>query len=239
MLGVKKIHVTLFGILLYHMALAQKTSFSIAFNSGLFSFHGASAASVSRINFDDPSNRGYTNNPYGTQGGLMYGVSGNIRRIYGNGLIVGLDAGFESGSSRIHIEGINGHKVSSSYYLSADGTTRLVSSFLNFFPHGGIKLNFSKVNFDLIGGMDVAYCLNTLEKGKALAEVGANFTTWVERKTVGTDFRPRIQIAAHYQKMCIYLGYSHGLVNYLAGYIGGENECYSRIIRMGIGYQFF
>lgn len=239
MLGVKKIHVTLFGILLYHMALAQKTSFSIAFNSGLFSFFGASAASVSHINFDDPSNRGYTNNPYGSQGGLVYGFSGNISRINANGLIIGLDAGFESGSSWIHIDGIDGHKVSSTYYFSADGTTRLVSSFVNLFPHGGIQLNFSKVRFDLIAGMDVAYCLNTLEKGKALAEVGANFTTWVERKTVGTDFRPRLQISAYYQKMYVYLGYSGGLVNYRAGYIGGENECYSRIFRLGMGYQFF
>lgn len=129
----KRTIVVLFAVLLYQVAMAQETTFSVALNSGLFSFFGASAASVSRINFDDPSNHGYTNNPYGSQGGLLYGFSGTISRISAKGIIVGLDCGLESGRSRIHIDGINGHKVSSTYYYSADGTTRLVSSFVTFF----------------------------------------------------------------------------------------------------------
>jgi hypothetical protein len=77
-------------------AMAQKAEFRVSLNSGLFSFTGQSAEATSSINYSDQTNKGYTDNPYGTKSGPLYGLSANMRRIYYQKFIVGLDLGYEN-----------------------------------------------------------------------------------------------------------------------------------------------
>ncbi|HEX4373660.1 MAG TPA: hypothetical protein VHZ50_10190, partial [Puia sp.] len=50
------------------------------------------------------------------------------------------------------------------------------------------------------------------------------------------DFRRRIQVAVNYKRISPYIGYSTGLVNY-SNSIGGTNDAFARMIRIGIAYK--
>ena len=66
----KKIFFTIFCFALWSNSYGQKTEFSIAFNSGLFSFAGQSAEKETFINYNSVKNSSYTNNPYGAENSL-------------------------------------------------------------------------------------------------------------------------------------------------------------------------
>jgi len=233
----QKTFLTLLTVLFLTNSFGQKTEFRIAFNSGLFSFSGQSAEKYSQINFSNSSNSGYTNNPYGSMAGLCYGLSGNLKRVTKKNLVLGLDMGYETLRSKIKISAISGNTGTSTYEYSATGQTFLNYNFINLFPYIGHRFNVRKVSFDIVGGFDIAYCLKAREKGNASVTNGTKYTTSVDRKTINTDIRPRIQISADYQKIGIYVGYSYGLANYMSGYVGGTNECYARLTRFGLTYR--
>jgi hypothetical protein len=233
----QKIFLTLLVTLFLTNVFGQKTEFRIAFNSGLFSFSGQSAEKYSQINFSDQTKSGYTNNPYGSMIGICYGLSGNVKRITKKNLNLGLDLGFETLRSKVNITTISGYTGTSTYEYTASGQTFLNYNFINLYPYIGHRFNVRKVFLDIVGGFDIAYCLKATEKGDATATNGIKYTTSVDRKTKSTDIRPRIQLAADYHKLGIYVGYSYGLVNYKSGYIGGTNECFGRLVRFGLTYR--
>ncbi len=223
--------------LLFTNVFAQKTEVSALLNSGLFSFSGPSAETVSFINYSDHTNSGYTNNPYGSKNGLCYGLSAKVQHISKSHFIAGFNLGFETLRSKILINGISGYTGPSTYEYTATGQTFLYHNFLNLTPFIGYRFNVKKVNIDITGGFDMGYCLSAKEKGNATAENGMKYTTSVNRKTIKTDIRPGMQLSGSYKKIGIYAGYSYGLRNYMSGYIGGINECYARLLRFGITYQ--
>ena len=93
------------------------------------------------------------------------------------------------------------------------------------------------MKLDITGGIDIAHCLQAKEKGNAKAENGIALNTTVNRETIKTDVRPRLQLAADYNRFGVYAGYSLGLVNYKTGYVGEVNESYSGIFRFGVSYR--
>lgn len=225
----------LFLILFSAGVFGQNTEFRLALNSGVFLFSGASAQKYSRINVSGQANSGYTNNPYGSAGALSYGLSGNIKRVTKNNVALGVDAGFETLRSKVKINGINGSTGNGSPE-SAKGKTILSSNFINLFPFIGRRFYREAVSFDIVGGFDIAYCLKTTEKGSASAADGTKYTTSRDRKTISTDFRPRIQFSADYKNTGVYLGYSQGLINYKSGAVGGTNICFASLLRFGLMY---
>lgn len=218
-------------------SFGQKTEIGVSLNSGLFSFTGKSAESISFINYSDRTKSGYTNNPYGTKNGLCIGLSGIIKRVSKKKFILGFDLGYEVLRSKIDIDEISGYTGSSTYNYKATGKTFLNYSFINLHPFLGYRLLTGKINFDLTGGFELGYCVKAEEHGTATAANGVKYSTSVDRKTIKSDFRPRIQIAADYKKIGAYIGYSFGLANYKSGYIGGINECYARLLRFGLTYR--
>ncbi|MEI6586484.1 MAG: hypothetical protein WCL56_10370 [Sediminibacterium sp.] len=233
----KNSFLTLLLALFLTNVFGQKAEFKLAFNSGLFSFYGQSAEKYSQINLSNQSNAGYTNNPYGSMLGICYGLSGNFKKITKNNLNFGLDLGFETLRSKVNITAINGNTGNSIFYYTASGQTFLNYDFINLFPYIGHRYKIRKLSLDVVGGFDIAYCIKVTEKGDAIATNGIKYTTSVNRKTLSTDIRPRIQLAVDYYKAGIFLGYSYGLANYKTGYTGGKNECYSRLIRFGLTYR--
>lgn len=231
-----KTFLTFLLVLFLTNVLGQKTEFRLAFNSGLFSFSGQSAEKYSQINFSNPTNSGYTNNPYGSMAGICYGLSGNLKKVTKKKLDLGLDLGFETLRSKVNITAISGYTGTSTYEYTASGQTFLNYNFINLFPYIGHRFDIRNVSMDIVGGFDIAYCLKATEKGNAIATNATKYSTSVDRKTISTDIRPRIQISVDYKKAGIYIGYSYGLVNYKSGYVGGTNECYARLLRFGLTY---
>jgi len=226
------------GIMCFAVAFChgQKIEKIIALNSGLFSFYGKSAESTSSINYNEISQDGYTNNPYGNKYGFSYGISANITKITKTNLRLGIDFGYEVLISRIDIKAVWQHGDNINETISATGKSNLNSSFLNLFPSIGYQISNSFFNIFLDGGIDFGYCLKSLEKGNAYSKT-REYETYRDRKTVELDVRPRIQIGIQKNKVGGYIGYSKGLTNYKSGYIGGTNEAYSEMIRMGITYK--
>jgi hypothetical protein len=235
----KKTFLFILSLFAVFNVFAQKTELKIALNSGLFSFSGASAESHTFINYSDLDNRGYTNNPYGSENGLTYGLSANIQRVTKHHFIVGFDFGYEQLKSKTSIIGIAGYTGNSTYSYQASGSTSLKFDFLNLNPYIGYRAGIKNVSLDLTGGLEIGQCLSSGESGKAEDENGKKYMTSLDRTTIKMDLRPRVQLAAAYKKAGVYVGYSYGLKNYKEGYIGGVNECSSRIIRFGITYRIF
>lgn len=212
---------------------------TVAFNSGLFSFGGDAAERSSFINASDVATlSGYTNNPYGTRNGLGYGVSLNAKNVFAKHFLLGLDLGYEAMNSKVDITGINSFGPSGSLNLPATGTTKLNTQFLNLHPNFGFRIGGSNTTFDLTAGMDIGIILDSKEKGQAKTTTGTSITTNSDRKNLRTDLRPRLQLAANYQKFSLYTGYAIGLSNYRGNVAcGGGQEVQSRVIRLGLSYR--
>lgn len=237
----KKLYITAISFFVLSAIYGQKNEYSLNLNSGLFSFGGSSAEKNSILFYYDGDLLGhsYTNNPYGSKNGLCYGISGTLKHISKKKFIAGAELGYERLRSKITITDVV-FPISSSIpgYAVTGGKTFLNYDFINLHPYLGRRYTIkSTVNIDLTAGMDFAFCLGTREKGTAPAPNGIKYTTSVDRKTINTDFRPRLQMAAGYKKYGVYAGYSFGgLKNYKSGYVGGVNECYGRLWRFGVSY---
>ncbi|WKN44103.1 outer membrane beta-barrel protein [Tunicatimonas pelagia] len=222
--------------LLFHFTntYCQSTDINVNLNSGLFSFAGESAVSSSWINLNAQGD-GYTNTPYGSQGGLSYGISTSITQFFNSNFLIGAELGYELLRSKVEITRVSGNG-GGGMPIAADGQTYLRNRFINLFPKIGYRWAVAQTSIDLSVGMDIGYCLSAQEKGNA--EAGTqDYTTERDRKTIDTDIRPRIQANVSKGKYGGYVGYSRGIKNYKSGFIGGTNEAYSRLIRFGLTYR--
>lgn len=210
---------------------AQQFEVRTSLNSGFYSYRGNGAESVSRINGTI-----YTNNPYGSKGGLSYGLSLNIRKVTKSNFIFGADLGYEMLRSKVKLDYFD---VIGDIASDFEGKTYLNTSFINLFPYLGGRFNINKHAFDLVGGMDIAHVLSAKEKGDAKSIDNAQFhiETSRDRKNIKRDLRPRIQLSTDFDKMGLYAGYSHGVRNYKAGFTGMNVETYSRMWRIGVTYR--
>jgi hypothetical protein len=232
----RKVLLLLPGLLSISTLFAQKTEFGLSLNSGLFYFTGRSAASASAIN-STANFPNYTNDPYGSRVGWCDGLSAELKRITRQRLLLGLSLGYEALRSRLSITSINLFNGVDAYSLTAQGHTILTSEFINLFPSFGYRFIPGKLTVDLTGGLDLGYCFGAAENGKAEAGNGATYSTSRDRKTISADIRPRFQVSAGIHKMAAYVGYSYGLINYMAGYVGGSFGAYARILRFGLQYK--
>jgi hypothetical protein len=216
----------------------QKTEFSIGLNSGLFSFKGASTASTSSINFDDRNRSGYTNNPYGSNSGLCYGISGNLRKVSKKNFIVGFDLGFERLRSKVFVDVVNGFTGTSTYQSFGFGSSNLNLNCINLYPYFGKRFKAQKFSFDFLVGVDFAYIVSAYDKGSLFANNDATFEVSRERTTIDVDIKPRIQFGINYRRTGVYAGYSYGLANYHRGFDGALiNDSHSEMIRFGLMYK--
>jgi hypothetical protein len=234
----KQVFLTMSVLLFLTSVSGQKTEFNGAMNSGLFSFSGLSSRGTTSINWDDRTNSGYTNEPYGSKSALCYGFSFNVKRVTKRNLLFGIDLGYETLRSKISIDRIDGYTGFSTYQYNATGKTFLNSDFLNLNPFLGYRIYSKNISFDLAGGFDFGYCLKGTENGNARASNGIKYTTSGDSKSGIIDIRPRFQFSASYNKLGLYAGYSYGLLNYMMWVKGdGIWEVYSRDLRFGITYQ--
>lgn len=236
----KKTLLTTVIILFLGTLYAQKTEYRAQLNSGFFSYFGnGSMKSSFIVNWDEQQhNTGYTYIPYGTKMTSSIGVSGNLTRRGKHNVLYGADLGFEILRSKTDIKAV----LTSYTNNTASGETFLINHYINLYPFLGYRLINKKTKLDLTGGMDVAFCLQSKEKGSAIADgsnAGILFVTTANRKTINTDFRPRIQFAAFRKKIGAYAGYSMGIKNYRLKSFFNSNPAgsFSSYIRLGLSYQ--
>lgn len=232
----KKFGFLILSLFIITSAFAQNTEYSIHLNSGLFSFGGESATTNSSIIVSDVATiENYTNNPYGKEKALSYGLAAQIKRITENRLIFGLQAGYEIVRSRVHINSVSGEFMVTPEVPS--GNTVLSHGFINLYPQAGKRFIFNEIETDLVIGPEFGF--NTFSREKGQANLGNDITvkTDTERNNPGTDIRIRTSLTVYFKSWGVSAGYSYGLHNYSKNLIGGDRERYSQFIRFGITYR--
>lgn len=220
-------------------AQAQSTEFTLHATSGYFGYRGKSATGTSFINNADIAPQsGYTNNPYGNRFTLSYGGAGQVQRITSHRLVLGAQVGYEWLRSRVEI-----NEYYASYSLSqppmpATGHTILNSRFINTHLFAGHRFALGPVSLDATVGPELALLRGRREKGEASGGGTTIRTNRTRHTSVTTDLlRARANLTAYYQRLGLSVGYSSGLLDQKRGYVGGTNDLYSQMLRVGLAYQ--
>jgi len=213
------------------VSYGQKTEINLDVYSGSFSFTGKGATPNSFL-VSSPFGSPTTSNPYGTKSGFSYAFEVQAQRITKRKNIYGIGISLEELTSKVNITGMVLSGVDVSNALTAKGKTELKNTFLTFNPFVGHRYSYNKVTFDLLTGLDLAFCLESNENGNATA-TGLDLTAKSNRPKPSIDFRPRIQVKAEINKFGFIAGYSSGLTNYQNG---NNPKAYSSFLRLGFSY---
>lgn len=234
----KKALLLLLTALTTSLSFGQKTESMVGLHANLFFFRGYSAEKSSQINVSTDGSTGYTNNPFGAEKGLSYGLSYQIQRVSRGNFIAGVGIGYENLKSKTTITSVNGYNSQTGTYQdAASGQTYLSSNQLNAFPYVGYRVGHRQVSVDLTAGLDISYLLSSTEIGKATGANGKTYSTSIDRSGIKTDIRPRAQVTIFYKRVGAYTSYAYGLSNYKSGWVGGRNDCTSTAIRFGVMYK--
>ena len=212
----------------------QKTEINFNAYSGLFSFRGDGGSLNSSINFNPYTTpEKYTSNPYGKKSEFSYAFELQGQRITKNKNIYGLGISFEALTSKVNIDTVTENGI---IYLQypANGKTTLKNTFVTFNPFVGHRYSYGKINFDLLAGFDLAFCLKSKELGNASINNKAYATVENDKAKPSIDFRPRIQIRTQINKFGFLAGYSLGLTNYQTQ---NNLKAHTSFLRLGLSYQ--
>ena len=222
------------ALLLARPAPAQSTEYALQLNSGLFWFAGESAARYSQINQSRSAGENYTNSPYGARPALSAGVAAQWQRITARRLVLGLNVGAEWLRSKVLLDRINGPEGNA---IDATGKTIYRHSFINAHPHLGWRVPLGKLSVDVTAGPELGWNLGSHERGKSSSTAGTVTTDKDRDASLVTDFRFRGGVAVNYLRYGGYVGYSHGLSNYMGSLDGGSPEARARLVRFGLTYR--
>ena len=216
------------------VSYGQKTEVNFNGYSGLFSFRGKGATANSWINFNPYVNPNkYTSNPYGKRSAISYAVELQVQRVTKNNNIFGSGMSFETLTSKVNIDTVtqNGFVY---WQYPASGKTTLKNTFITVNPFFGHRYTVGKRTFDLLAGVDAAFCLKSREQGSGTTKNNGSTTVDNNRAKPVIDFRPRVQFAMKLNRFNLLAGYSMGLTNYQDKY---HSNAYTRFLRVGVGYQ--
>lgn len=216
------------------VSYGQKTEMNFNAYSGLFTFRGDGSSSRSWINFNpytSPSK--FTSNPYGRKSDFSYSLELQIQRVTKAKNIYGLGVSFETLASKVSIDSVSQNGFINVQY-SANGKTSLKNTFVTLNPFVGHRFSYHKIKFDILAGLDIAYCLNSKETGNATASNKIIYTADSDKAKPSIDFRPRIQVKAQIQKVGFLMGYSLGLTDYQTQ---NSSKAQSNYLRLGLSYQ--
>jgi len=221
---------------------SQKTEFSLNAYSGLFSFRGNGSVTTSRFTayYYSPSVSYQTYNPHGKKSAFSYSIEGEISRNTKLNLLYGIAVAYEVLSSGVNIDSAVYYGDFAINQYDAAGSCKLTNTFLNINPFFGKRFTKNKFTFDLLAGLDLAFCLRSRENGEATTNPPYNEIINTNRDMAKpvVDFRPRLQFKAAYKKFGILLGYSHGITNYhlQKDYSTDNTKAYTRFFRLGASY---
>lgn len=212
----------------------QKTEINFNAYSGLFSFHGDGSTSTSWINDNPYATPGkFTSNPYGKKSEFSYSLELQIQRVTKTKNIYGIGISFEKLTSKVAIDTIteNGFLY---WQYAANGKTSLKNTFVTLNPFVGQRFSYRKMSFDILTGLDMAFCLKSQETGNATASNKLIIQTENKKDKPSIDFRPRVQMKTQFKQFGFLVGYSLGLTNYQTQ---NNPKASSSYLRLGLSYQ--
>jgi len=213
----------------------QSTEIHFNAYSGLFSFRGDGATSTAWMNIEHmvrPFN--ITSNPYGNKSAFSYAFEIQGQRITKHKNIFGIGLSYEKLSSKVIIDTVFESGCFIYRLFPARGETSLKNSFITLNPYIGRRFSIGKMGFDVLAGIDLAYCIKSKESGSASIGSEKNITTANNMQKPSIDFRPRFQINAQIDKFGLLAGYSLGLTNFQPK---NNPKAYSSFLRIGLSYQ--
>lgn len=216
-----------------NFSYGQKTEINFNAYSGLFSFHGNGTATNSSVGWSqfDPVWR--TSIPYGQKSAFSYAFELQTQRITSKHFIYGVGLGFESLQSKVHID----TSVFSAFIVNvspANGTMILKNTFITVNPYLGHRYSLGNISFDLLAGIDIAYCLKSTELIWQTPDTKASLVAQNDLAKPTFDIRPRIQFKTQIKKFGFIAGYSLGLTNYQSQ---DNKKAYASFLRLGLSYQ--
>jgi hypothetical protein len=148
------------------ISFGQQLEYSVHLNSGLFKFAGEGTThSTGLILANSQSDIPFTYNPYGDKAGLCYGLAVQVQKVNSKHLIFGLQAGYETLSSKVKLRYAYTPLYSSPNPLIT-GETVFRHAFI------GKRVVFDKVSLDLNMGLDLGLGLSSLDKSDATSDSG-------------------------------------------------------------------
>ena len=231
----KKILIFSLAVVLTSIISGQTNEFSEQFSSGLFSFAGSSSTKSSILYLGGPS----TINPYGRGSSFSYVFGLQVQRITRSNFIFGLQACYESLSSKVKVVYAEYDPHSAGFNVS-DGKTILNNQFFSFHPFLGKRIKLINwLTSDLTLGTDLGVYLNSREHETGTMNNVKYDYYYALPNNPNLDIRPRIEFTNYYKKFGLTIGYSLGLTNYEnTGEWGAGNKAFSRMIRFGLAYRF-
>ncbi|MBG8555333.1 hypothetical protein [Hymenobacter guriensis] len=222
-------------LLLPLLASAQQVEWSGQLTTGVAAFRGASAESSSAINVNDSSpEASYTNNPYGSRWGLSYGAAVQGQFVGRRGLLLGAQLGYDLLRPAVRITSVNTVLRPTN---TVEGKAHLNNQFVGLNPYLGQRLRMGEVALDVTLGLEIARQLACREKADYTLN-GNDLETDRDRATQFWDNRLRAGLALSRGPVSLTASYAHGLSNYKEGWVGGVNEAYMRVLRLGLAYRF-
>ncbi len=229
----KLIILLMFGVQTFS-ASAQQTSWNVGFSSGLFKFIGASTEKTTLLITSTNGASAYTNNPYGNNYALCYGVTGGVERTSKSKWKFGTEMGYELRRSMINVDQVSLRDG----LINATGKSFLKLNTFNLFPYFGHGFNINKTSWDLVAGVEMSYIANAIEKGNATDINQVHYSSYRDRTNIHFDWSPSIKLNCRYKQIGWFAGYSAGTNNYLKNYIGGVNSVYGRLMRFGMKWNW-
>ncbi|QJD77058.1 hypothetical protein [Spirosoma rhododendri] len=227
----QRILLVLFWVMGLGVAQGQHSEFSVQAGSGLFSFRGSGAVSQTGILLMAPG----VMSPYGRHSGLSYGLTGQWQQTSRSGLVLGVQAGYESLTSRAAILYVNGDFTSN----PANGNVRLRNQYVNLHPFVGKRFGTIRGGLDLTAGVDLAY--GVASTGSILLDsdnTPGGYITAVDYNMPTVDVRPRVNLTGYYRSFGLNVGYSLGALSYTPSSRSDATQVYSQYWRAGISYRF-
>ena len=222
----------LFWVIGLGVAQGQHSEFSVQAGSGLFSFRGSGALLQTGIPLMWPG----VMNPYGQHSGPSYGLTGQWQYVARSGLILGVQAGYESLTSRLAITGVIGDF--SNY--PADGKAWLKNQYVLLQPFAGKRFGTERASLDVTAGVDLAYGLSS--KDSYSIQVNGADVFWAtygtEHNMPTVDVRPRVNLTGYYRSFGLNVGYSLGVLSYTPSSRSDATQVYSQYWRAGLNYRF-
>lgn len=228
-------------------AKAQSLEFSVQANSGISRFTGKGTTPTTFLNV--ASTQQHSGYPNGTGNIFAPDLGANLQLQYTfkSGFILGGQAGFEQFSSKANINSVDEPGLLLPYYntqqtpfVTAAGHVTDHWDYININPYTGYRFILKKVKLDVLPGFDIAFGTGSSET----VNVKANDGTYYNKSTLtsykpATDVRPRIGLAAYYQRFGLVASFSKGLHDYNSGKLSDSTlpTLHTELFRIGLSYR--
>ncbi|MCG2614745.1 hypothetical protein LZZ85_10655 [Terrimonas sp. NA20] len=214
------------------IANAQRTTFSVGLNSGLFSYRGDQAFSIEntqpailRTNFSPDEN---------SRSGFSYEVNSNVQYVSKTKLIVGGEVAFQSLQSKSTVTYLS-PSIFASALIPAEGSAESTSQYICITPFIGFRALDKKLKIDITTGFEIASAVSRKEKIDVRLTMNGDTYNKVNDLSKQGDQRVRIQVTASLNRWGLTTGYVQGYKNYY-----GDNEflkARAQFVRMGLTYR--